>query len=61
MILPHEIHALHDRDSEDLRGLAAHIAGILAQRDGCDESAAVFQRIGDRLAVVGASERRAAA
>ena len=61
MILPHEIHALHTRDSEDLRSLAAHIAGVLAQRDGCDESAAMFKRIGDRLELVGESERRCAA
>lgn len=61
MILPHEIHALNDRDSEDLRSMAAHIAGILAQRDGCDESAAAFRRIGDRLADLAVSERRASA
>ena len=44
-----DIANLQDRDTEELREMAAHVAGVLAFRDGCDKSAAVYHRIGDRL------------
>jgi hypothetical protein len=61
MISPAEVHGLHARTSEELREIAAHIAGILAQRDGCDEVAAMYLRVSERLTSMGLAEKRAAA
>lgn len=51
MLRPDEIQALHDRPSEDLRALMAHIAGIHAHRDqdGGQIIATAMRRIADRL------------
>lgn len=51
MIQPAEIQDLHDRPSDELRDLVAHIAGILAYRERADgtEAVAIYRRIGDRL------------
>ncbi|MCR5876952.1 hypothetical protein [Phenylobacterium sp. J367] len=46
-----DVQDLHDRSSEELREMAAHIAGILAHRDGDGgaQTASAYQRIADRL------------
>jgi hypothetical protein len=48
---PADLQDLHDRPSEELRELAAHIAGVLAHRHGDAEAAAVFGRIGAALCI----------
>lgn len=51
MISPDEIQSLHDRPSEELRELMAHIAGIHAHRDGDGGAliATTMRRVADRL------------
>lgn len=51
MIRPEEIQALHDRPSEELRALMAHVAGIHAHRDqdGGRTIGTAMRRIADRL------------
>lgn len=51
MIAPHEIRALNERPSEDLRQIMAACAGICAARDGDGGKliAIALDRIADRL------------
>lgn len=48
---PSDIQELNDRESGELRSIAAHVAGILAHRDadGGADVAQVYRRIVDRL------------
>lgn len=58
MITRAEIDELHERSSEELRGLAAHVAGALAEQMGAGHTAETYRRI---AAAIDAHIPRAAA